>query len=241
MNQKSPISKNDWWFAIGIGSGDTGNAEELTRAYGNFCHAAKIRPLASPHITPTTPSAQLQPSLLRHVRHGTLLHNLLSATSGGLFRSIVPILYLNIITWYYQHHYNAAQSNADELAQLRRLMHKARSAKSITALLWVLVTDPDSCRIHHPQAAWLLNRLLRVESRLSIRLQLRLEAILLQFLLTDEIGANESSWLTPEQFRSEVMADLDFEPSEYTLSLRPSHLSHQTPWTAELLVIRHYS
>jgi hypothetical protein len=136
VNQKSPISKNDWWFAIGIGSGDTGNAEELTRAYGNFCHAAKIRPLASPHITSTTPSAQLQPSLLRHVRHGTLLHNLLSATSGGLFRSIVPILYLNIITWYYQHHYNAAQSNADELAQLRRLMHKARSAKSTTALLW---------------------------------------------------------------------------------------------------------
>jgi hypothetical protein len=172
-----------------------------------------------PHITSTTPSAQLQPSLLRHVRHGTLLHNRLSATSGGLFRSIVPILYLNIITWYYQHHYNAAQSNADELAQLRRLMHKARSAKSITALLWVLVTDPDSCHIHHPQAAWLLNRLLRVESRLSIRLQLRLEAILLQFLLTDETGANESSWLTPEQFRSEVMADLDFEPSEYTLSL----------------------
>jgi hypothetical protein len=165
------------------------------------------------------PQPQLQPSLLRHVRHGTLLHNPLSATSGGLFRSIVPILYLNIITWYYQYHYNAAQSNADELAQLRRLMHKACSAKSITALLWVLVTDPDSYRIHHLQAAWLLNRLLRVESRLSIRLQLRLETILLQFLLTDEIRANESSWPTPEQFQSEVMADLDFEPSEYTLSL----------------------
>jgi hypothetical protein len=72
-------------------------------------------------------------------------------------------------------------------------MHKARSAKSITALLWVLVTDRDSYRIHHPQAAWLLNRLLRVESRLSIRLQLRLETTLLQFLLTDEIRANKSS------------------------------------------------
>ena len=129
----------------------TGNAEELMRAYGNFCHAAKIRSLA--YITSATPSARLRPSLLRPVRHGTFLHNLLPATSDGLFRSIVPILYLNIITWYYQYHYNAAQSNADELAQLRRLMHKARSAKSITALLWVLVTDPDSYRIPHPQAA----------------------------------------------------------------------------------------
>ena len=139
----------------------------------------KIRSLASPNITSATPSAQLRPSLLRPVRHGTLLHNLLPATSDGLFRSIVPILYLNIITWYYQYHYNAAQSNADELVQLRRLMHKARSAKSITALLWVLVTDPNSYRIPHPQAAWLLNRLLRVESRLSIRLQLRLGTTLL--------------------------------------------------------------
>jgi hypothetical protein len=153
VNQKSPISKDDCWFAIDIGSGDTGNAEELIRAYGNFCHAAEIRSLASPNIISAIPSAQLRPSLLRPVKHRTLLHNLLSATSDGLFRSIDPILYLNIITWYYQRHYNAAQSNADELAQLRRLMRKARSAKSITALLRVLVTDPDSYRIPHRQPA----------------------------------------------------------------------------------------
>jgi hypothetical protein len=50
--------------------------------------------------------------------------------------------------------------------------HKARSAKSLP---WVLVTDPGSYRIHHLQAARLLTCLLGAESRLSIRLQLRLE------------------------------------------------------------------
>ena len=43
VNQKSHISKDDFWFAIDIGSGDIrGNAEELIGIHGNFYQAAKI-------------------------------------------------------------------------------------------------------------------------------------------------------------------------------------------------------
>lgn len=48
VNQKSPISKGDFWFAIDIGSGDIrGNAEELIGTCGNLYHAARVRSLAS--------------------------------------------------------------------------------------------------------------------------------------------------------------------------------------------------
>jgi hypothetical protein len=205
-------SKDETWFAVDIDNGTIrGNAEELARAYENFYQAAKVRSMAFLHVNSVTASSQSRAWLLCPVQRGAVLHHLLCLASGGILRSIAPSLYLNIILWHYRHHYNASQSNADELAQFRRILCKARLAKSMVALVWVLVTSPDSYRIHHPHSAWLLNRLLRVESQLSIQLQEILKTTLVQFLLTDEIENLETSWLTPEQFRSAVMADLNFE------------------------------
>jgi hypothetical protein len=167
--------------------------------------------MASLHATPGTALSHSMTWLLRPVKHGTSFHGLLSSTSGGILRPIVPALYLNILLWHYRHHYNASQSNTDDLAQFQRIMQNTRLAKSVVALVWILVTHPDSKRIHHPHSAWLLNRLLRVESRLSIYLRQTLKKTLVQFLLTDEIENLESSWLTPEQFRSAVMTNLGFE------------------------------
>jgi hypothetical protein len=196
LNSKVLGSKDETWFAVDIDNGTIrGNAEELARAYENFYQAAKVRSMAFLHVNSVTASSQSRAWLLCPVQRGAVLHHLLCLASGGILRSIAPSLYLN----------------ADELAQFRRILCKARLAKSMVALVWVLVTSPDSYRIHHPHSAWLLNRLLRVESQLSIQLQEILKTTLVQFLLTDEIENLETSWLTPEQFRSAVMADLNFE------------------------------
>ena len=210
-NSKMLLSKDETWFAVDIGSDITrDNAVELARAYENFYRAAKTRSLAFLHVSPMAASSQSRAWLLRPVERGTNLHQVLCSTSGGILRSIVPALYLNILLCHWRHHYAAAQTNPDEFAQLCRIMHNARLAQTDVALVWSLVTDPDSYRIHHPPSAWLLNRLLRVESRLSPNLQQTLKTTLIQFLMTDEIEYLESSWPPPEQFRSALMAELNF-------------------------------
>jgi hypothetical protein len=50
-------------------------------------------------------------------------------------------------------------------------MGQARLSKSMVALVLNLVTHPDSYRPHHPPFAWLLIAFLRMETRLSGRLQ----------------------------------------------------------------------
>lgn len=212
LNSQKLISQDEDWFAVD--SGDTSlhrNAEDLVRAYHNFYHAAKFRSMASLHVTPGAASTHSRAWLLRPVKYGTSLHGLLSSTSVGIIRATVPTLYLNIVLWHYRHHYNASQSNTEELAQFQCIMQKTHLAKSVVALVWILVTHPDTKRIQHPRSAWLLNRLLRVESRLSIHLQHTLKKTSVEFLLTDEIENLESSWLTPEQFRAAVMTNLSFE------------------------------
>lgn len=213
-NPKLSASKDETWFAVDSTNGNLReNAEELVDNYGNFYHAAKARSTVYLHATPEIVSLQSRTWLFHPVQQGTALYHLLCSESDGVVRSIVPTLYLNIILWHCRHHYHSPKSNLEKFAGFPRMLHQAHLTRSIVALIWALITDrePGPCRLHHPQSAWLLNRLLRVESRLSIQLQQTLKTTLIQFLLTDEVVKLESSWLTPEEFRSVVMTDLKLE------------------------------
>ena len=206
------VKSNAIWFSVDASNAITrGNVEVLARAYGTFYQSAKARSLAFLQASPVNAPPRSAVWLFKLVQRDTPLHRLLCSAPGDIVRPVVAALYLNIIFWQYRHHFAGPRSKPDELSQLYQILDKARRAKTIVALVWWLITDTESYRIHHHHSAWLLARLMRVESRLSVHLQRVLHTTLVQFLLTDEIESLEPSWLTPEQFRSAVMTDLNFE------------------------------
>lgn len=208
----SHISADEDWFAVDASNNNIrANAEELARAYHNFYYAAKARLIASRNTTPAVVSSQSRAWWLHPVQRETQLYHTLCSASGDIVRSVAPTLYLNIILCHCRQHYQASGPSRRENDVFRCMLHRASRAKTIVALVWILLTDPDSYRLHHPQSAWLLNRLLRVEYRLSLQLQRSLKVALIQFLLTDEVEHLESSWLAPEKFRAAIMADLNLQ------------------------------
>ena len=206
------ITEDEYWFAVDASNDDIRcNAAELATAYANFYHTAKVRSITPLGASSEMVSSQSRAWLLHPLQRDTPLYHLLSSAPGSILESVGPALYLNIILWRYRWYYNASTSTPNEIDVFKGIMHKARLSKSVVALVWNLVTDPDSYHLHHPPSAWLLTRLLRVETRLSTRLQQTLKTTLVQFLLTDEFETLESTWLTPDQFQSALMADLNFE------------------------------
>jgi hypothetical protein len=70
-----------------------------------------------------------------------------------------------------------------------------------------LLIDPITHTMQRPENVWLLNRLLRVQNRLSYPLRHRLEDMLRRFLLSGSDECDGLPW-NPERFRFNVYQDL---------------------------------
>jgi hypothetical protein len=181
-------------------------ANELVGAYTNFYQEAQKRQHASRMETPHSPRTK---PLFRFFEKGSLFHRYITtaSTTGLSIDSVALTIYLNIILWDYRHASAATLDLYFEQLQVLMAQEGLDRDGSKETCLCILVVNPVTQGIDRPEMMWLLNRMLRIQSRLSLPLRQGLEDMLLRFLLAGSDECDGLPW-NPNKFRADVYHDL---------------------------------
>jgi hypothetical protein len=181
-------------------------AKELVGAYTNFYQEAQERLYALRKGSPSSPKTK---PIFRFFERGSLFHRYITMPSipGLCINSVTVTIYLNIMLWDYRH---APAATLDlYFERLQELMAQEGLDRygSRDTFFCVLAVDPVTQAVEKPETMWLLNRMLRIQNRLSFPLRQRLENMFLRFLLAGSDECDGLPW-NPDMFRLDVYQDL---------------------------------